>query len=94
MSSLQTANFLKRGKVKRAISQLSRVRPDSAAYTKAQTVLAKIYLTQMNDTQYIKVLQNYVEKSPAPRTQVLLGDAYMYIQEPERAIEAYEEALA
>ena len=85
---------LKRGKVKRAISQLSRVRPDSAAYTKAQTVLAKIYLTQMNDKrQYIKCYKTMLEKSPAPRTQVLLGDAYMYIQEPERAIEAYEEAL-
>ena len=85
---------LKRGKVKRAIAQLSRVRPDSAAYTKAQTVLAKIYLTQMNDKrQYIKCYRTMLEQSPAPRTQVLLGDAYMYIQEPEKAIEAYEEAL-
>ena len=73
---------LKRGKVKRAIAQLSRVRPDSAAYTKAQTVLAKIYLTQMNDKrQYIKCYRTMLEQSPAPRTQVLLGDAYMYIQE-------------
>ena len=48
----------------------------------------------MNDKrQYIKCYKTMLEKSPAPRTQVLLGDAYMYIQEPERAIEAYEEAL-
>lgn len=34
-----------------------------------------------------------VEKRPSPETSLLLGDAYMNIQEPEKAIEIYESAL-
>ena len=31
--------------------------------------------------------------SPTAQSYVLLGDAYMAIQEPERALEIYEQAL-
>ena len=34
-----------------------------------------------------------VEHCPGPKTYSMLGDAYVSIQEPERAIEAYEQAL-
>ena len=34
-----------------------------------------------------------VEKSPSPQSYLLLGDAYMSITEPERALEIYEQAL-
>lgn len=34
-----------------------------------------------------------VEHCPGPKTYSMLGDAYISIQEPERAIEAYEQAL-
>lgn len=34
-----------------------------------------------------------VEHCPGPKTYSMLGDAYISIQEPERAIEAYEHAL-
>ena len=32
-----------------------------------------------------------VEKSPSPQSYLLLGDAYMSITEPERALEIYEQ---
>ena len=35
-----------------------------------------------------------MEHCPGPRTYSMLGDAYIAIQEPERAIEAYEQSLA
>lgn len=34
-----------------------------------------------------------VEHCPGPKTYSMLGDAYISIQEPERAVEAYEQAL-
>lgn len=34
-----------------------------------------------------------VDKAPTPSSYVLLGDAYMAIQEPERALEIYEQAV-
>lgn len=34
-----------------------------------------------------------MEHCPGPKTYSMLGDAYISIQEPERAIEAYEQAL-
>lgn len=35
-----------------------------------------------------------VEHCPGPTTYSMLGNAYISIQEPERAIEAYEQALS
>lgn len=35
-----------------------------------------------------------MEHSPGPGSYSMLGDAYISIQEPERAIEAYEKSLA
>ena len=34
-----------------------------------------------------------MDKAPTPSSYVLLGDAYMAIQEPERALEIYEQAV-
>ncbi len=41
---------------------------------------------------YAQCYRQIVEKSPTPQSYVLLGDAYMAIQEPERALDIYEEA--
>lgn len=40
------------------------------------------------------LFRELVEHCPGPKTYSMLGDAYMSIQEPERAIEAYEQALS
>ena len=85
---------LKMGKVKRAIAKLSSVKSSSPAYSKAQSVLAKIYLNNMNDKRsYIQCFKTMLKVNPAPRTYVVLGDAYLNIQEPEQAIAAYQDAL-
>lgn len=39
------------------------------------------------------IFREIVEKCPNPQSFLLLGDAYMNIQEPERAIDVYEQAL-
>ena len=41
----------------------------------------------------LMILRELAEKYPSPQTSLLLGDAYMSIQEPEKAIEIYEKAL-
>ena len=41
----------------------------------------------------LSVCRELVDKYPSPHTCVLLGDAYLAIQEPEKAIEVYEAAL-
>lgn len=40
------------------------------------------------------LFRELVEHCPGPKTYSMLGNAYMSIQEPERAIEAYEQALS
>lgn len=42
----------------------------------------------------ICAFRELVEHCPGPKTYSMLGNAYMSIQEPERAIEAYEQALS
>ena len=40
------------------------------------------------------IIREVVEKSPSPQSYLLLGDAYMSITEPERALEIYEQVTA
>ena len=40
------------------------------------------------------LIREVVEKSPSPQSYLLLGDAYMSITEPERALEIYEQVTA
>ena len=42
---------------------------------------------------FAQCYREVVEKSPSPQSYLLLGDAYMSITEPERALEIYEQAL-
>jgi tetratricopeptide (TPR) repeat protein len=61
----------------------------------------KKYLFVFNDILYkqgliseeFKILKQIVEMAPTAQSYVLLGDAYMAIQEPERALEIYDQAL-
>ena len=39
------------------------------------------------------VYRELIDKKPSPESYLLLGDAYMSIQEPEKAIDVYESAL-
>ncbi|KAG2375069.1 hypothetical protein C9374_010073 [Naegleria lovaniensis] len=78
-----------------AISILQSVQPESSYYLLAKSEIAKIYLNRNDKRSYAKCYEELVEKSIKTSSSYLfLGDAYMKIQEPEKAIEAYQEALS
>uniref|UniRef100_A0A146LJV1 Tetratricopeptide repeat protein 21B n=1 Tax=Lygus hesperus TaxID=30085 RepID=A0A146LJV1_LYGHE len=82
------------GSVHKALALLSDIPKNSPNYVKAQIQKADIYLTYLKDghgfaTSYKKL----VEHDPSPEHLLLLGDAYMAIQEPELAVQSYEKAM-
>ncbi|XP_033124188.1 tetratricopeptide repeat protein 21B-like [Anneissia japonica] len=85
---------LKRGDVEHALTMLRNVKPEMSYYVEAREKMAEIYLHHRKDKRlYASCYRELVEKHPSPHTSLLLGDAYMSIQEPEKAIEVYEQAL-
>lgn len=86
--------LLEMGEVDEAIKCLSKVTPDQPYYLQAHTRLAEINLKHKKDRHaFAMCFRELVEHCPDPKTYSMLGDAYISIQEPERAIEAYEQAL-
>ncbi|BFZ22635.1 hypothetical protein BsWGS_25674 [Bradybaena similaris] len=85
---------LDRGDVEMALGMLRNITPDQAYFVEAREKMADIYLNHRKDKRlYASCYRELVEKHPSPHTSLLLGDAYMSIQEPEKAIEVYEAAL-
>ncbi|XP_065054055.1 tetratricopeptide repeat protein 21B-like isoform X1 [Rhopilema esculentum] len=85
---------LARGDVEEALTTLRQISPEESYFVKAREKMAEIYLHHRKDKRlYASVYRELVEKNPVPQTYLLLGDAYMSIQEPEKAIEVYETAL-
>lgn len=85
---------LARGSVDEALSILRSVGPEQPYYLQAREKMANIYLHQRKDRRlFASCYREVVEKFPTTQSFLLLGDAYMNIQEPERAIEVYEQAL-
>eukprot|EP00002_Diphylleia_rotans_P017875 TRINITY_DN3468_c0_g2_i5.p1 TRINITY_DN3468_c0_g2~~TRINITY_DN3468_c0_g2_i5.p1 ORF type:complete len:957 (-),score=208.28 TRINITY_DN3468_c0_g2_i5:433-3303(-) len=85
---------VKRGDVDGAFKILRNVNKDMPYYNKAKVFMANLYLTEKGDRRkYISVYEELAGKSKDIHSILLLGDALMKIQEPERAIEKYEEAL-
>ncbi|CAH3123731.1 unnamed protein product [Pocillopora meandrina] len=85
---------LKNGDTEQALTILRQITPQQSYYIKAKEKMAEIYLHHRKDKRlYASVYRELVDKNPSPHTCLLLGDAYMSIQEPEKAIEVYETAL-
>ncbi|XP_074159318.1 tetratricopeptide repeat protein 21B [Sminthopsis crassicaudata] len=85
---------LAQGEVERALSMLRNVTPEQPYFIETKEKMADIYLKHRKEKKlYASCYRDLVEKLPSPHTFLLLGDAYMNIQEPEEAIEAYEQAL-
>ncbi|XP_078085798.1 tetratricopeptide repeat protein 21B [Mustelus asterias] len=77
-----------------AFSMLRSILPEQQYYIEAQKKLAQIYLHKQKDKRlYIKCYIDLYERFPNPQISLLLGDAYITIQEPEKAIEIYEQVL-
>ncbi|VDM95115.1 unnamed protein product [Thelazia callipaeda] len=92
---LMEANLrLQRSDVDGALSVLASISPSQAKYQTARIKMAEIYLHQKKDKQKFAVcFRELAQNNPSPMAYILLGDAYMSIQEPARAIEVFETAL-
>ncbi|XP_071548285.1 tetratricopeptide repeat protein 21B-like [Panulirus ornatus] len=85
---------LMRGDVEHALSLLRAIGPEQQYYLQARDKMASIYLNHLKDKRmFASCYREVVEKDPTPQSFLMLGDAYMSIQEPDRAIEVYEQAL-
>jgi tetratricopeptide repeat protein 21B len=55
--------------------------------------MAELYLTHRNDERmYATCHEELVRANPTTHSFVMLGEAYMKISEPEKAIQAFEQA--
>ncbi|XP_068085087.1 tetratricopeptide repeat protein 21B-like [Anabrus simplex] len=85
---------LHRGDTRLALDLLQTVSPKQAYYQQARCKMANIHLKHRKDLRaFAECYRELVENAPGPLSYVMLGDAYMSIQEPDRAIEAYDQAL-
>ncbi|KAM6332739.1 tetratricopeptide repeat protein 21B isoform 1-T1 [Podargus strigoides] len=82
------------GNVEQALTMLRNITPEQPYFVQAKEKMADIYLQYRTDKKlYAGCYRDLVEKLPSAHTFLLLGDAYMNIQEPDEAIEVYEQAL-
>lgn len=82
------------GDLKKAITILRAVEPEAKGYMEARKKLADIYLNKMmNRRQYAKCFFDLVQVFPNLENYKRYGDALLSIQEPDKAVEAYQEAL-
>ncbi|THD28846.1 Tetratricopeptide repeat protein 21B [Fasciola hepatica] len=85
---------LAQGDHEAALTSLRSVRPENAYYVQARQHMANIYLQHRKEKKlYAACYRELAEKLDTTESHLLLGDAYMTIQEPERAIEVYESVL-
>ncbi|XP_036900451.1 tetratricopeptide repeat protein 21B [Sturnira hondurensis] len=85
---------LAHGDVERALGMLRNITAEQTYFIEAKEKMADIYLKHRKEKMlYITCYREIAERMPSPRSFLLLGDAYMNIQEPEEAIVAYEQAL-
>ncbi|XP_044274364.1 tetratricopeptide repeat protein 21B [Varanus komodoensis] len=85
---------LVQGDIEAALTMLRNITPEQNYYIQAKEKMAEIYLVHRRDKKlYVSCYRDLVEKLPSSHTFLLLGDACMNIQEPEEAIEVYEQAL-
>ncbi|KAG9476518.1 hypothetical protein GDO78_003192 [Eleutherodactylus coqui] len=84
---------LSKGDVAMALSLLGDVKPNQPYYTEVKKKMADIYLkVRMDKKLYITCYRELSEQLPGAHTSLLLGDAFMNIQEPEKALEVYDQA--
>jgi tetratricopeptide repeat protein 21B len=85
---------LRKGELDRAVSILTAVPKNSPVYAEAQMARADIYLSHRHDKRaFAQCHRDLVRQDPTADGFMRLGDAYLRIQMPESAVEAYEGAL-
>ncbi|KAM3929225.1 tetratricopeptide repeat protein 21A [Leptodactylus fuscus] len=84
---------LSKSDVEMALSMLREVKANQPYYIEVKKKMADIYLkVRMDKKLYIACYRELSEQLPGAHTSLLLGDAYMNIQEPEKALEVYDQA--
>uniref|UniRef100_A0A1A9ZZ57 Tetratricopeptide repeat protein 21B n=1 Tax=Glossina pallidipes TaxID=7398 RepID=A0A1A9ZZ57_GLOPL len=90
----QAELMLQNSNVNKAIELLAAIKPGESYYVQAKTHLASIHLLHRKDrVAFATCFTEIVETSPESESYVMLGEAYMSIQEPDLAIEAYQKAF-
>ena len=73
---------MERGDLEGALATLKTVTEDKSYFLQAKQKMADIYLVHRKDRRlYISCFRDLAEKMPGPSTSLLLGDAFMNIQE-------------
>eukprot|EP01060_Flectonema_neradi_P035676 TRINITY_DN6631_c0_g1_i3.p1 TRINITY_DN6631_c0_g1~~TRINITY_DN6631_c0_g1_i3.p1 ORF type:complete len:1319 (+),score=237.31 TRINITY_DN6631_c0_g1_i3:49-3957(+) len=81
--------------VEKGLSMLRSVTTESPYFLKAKAHMANIYLNVRNNKRaFAKCYEELVEAFPTVGSYLFLGEAYMSIQEPEKAIATFEKARA
>ncbi|RZF44920.1 hypothetical protein LSTR_LSTR013786 [Laodelphax striatellus] len=77
-----------------ALTLLASITPRHPCYVKARLKMANIHLHEMKDGRaYADCFRQLVETNPTVENLVMLGNAYVAIQEPEQAVETFEHAV-
>lgn len=92
--TVATADFyMHQGNFSKAIELLKNIGPNQPYYVQAKTKMAHFYLVHKKDRlAYAQCFRELVSNCPGPSSYLMLGDAYMSIQEADDAIEAYKQA--
>ncbi|XP_046391461.1 tetratricopeptide repeat protein 21B-like [Ischnura elegans] len=84
-----------RGENEESLSILNSIPQDDSYYIRSQQMIAEFYLQEKkNSEMYISCYQNIVNRCGGTcKSYLVYGNALMSIDKPEKAIEAYEQAL-
>merc|ERR1719181_1003538 len=86
---------VEKGEVETALTLLRGIPAADANYHAARKVLAELYLDHRNDKRmYAACHEEMAAANPTVSSYLMLGEAYMAVAEPEKAIAAFERALS
>ena len=74
-----------------AIRTLDKIAPDNPTYKRAQMIKAEVYLVYQRDKEkFVNCYNQLVGRDGSSQNYALLGEAYLRILNPEKAVEALE----
>jgi tetratricopeptide repeat protein 21B len=83
-----------RGDFRAAVARLKAIPAESQHFVNARTSLADVYLNHRNDKKrYLECYEELAAQAPSAKTSIALGEACLKVNEPERAIDNFEQAL-
>ena len=84
---------LARGDTAEALETLGAIPAGSPHFVQAKSAMAQVYLKHNNDkAMFAKCYEELVQQHPTVQSYCTLGDALLQIQEPDKAIAAFESA--